>query len=157
MNLTQQQRVVLRAALFAETAPTLVAARTAGDAQAMADFYNTNSTFIVWRSSVPVTEMQASYVWSEIVALTPGQFNALSLMQAQGALTPSVPNVRTGMGTILASATATLAALTALAKRAATFGEKVFATGTGTSGSPGLLVAEGSITAQDIAQAWWGS
>lgn len=150
MQLTTAQIAALKAAYLAETAPAVVAARQAGNAQALADYYNQPSTFIVWRTSVSIAEMQAVYVWSEIVALSAGQFNALSLMQAQGALNPAVANVRSGMGTILAAAPNTLAALTALAKRPATLGEKVLASGTGTNASPGTLGVEGAFTEREF-------
>lgn len=151
MLLTSIQAATLKAAMLADANPTLVAARQAGNAQAIADYYNTASAFIVWRTSVAVSEMQGSYVWSEIIALTQGQFNALSLVQAQNTLNPSVANIRTGMAAIFTSSPNTLAALTALAKRAASNVEKLFATGTGTNGSPGILVVEGLLGAGDIA------
>ena len=148
--LSSAQLTALKAAINAESTPAFVTARQALDWAAMASFYNAASAFIVWKPSLTVAEMQSVYVWSEILLLTPAQYNALTLMQAQGVLTPSIANVRTGMAAILAGATNTLSALTVLAKRAATNGERVFATGTGTSGSPGALVVTGAMTERDL-------
>lgn len=153
-NLSAAQLIALKSAINAETNPAVVTARQQLDWAAMEAFYNTASNFIVWKPSLSVAEMQSVYVWSEILALTPAQFNALTLMQNQGFLTPAVANVRTGMAAILAGAANTLTALTALAKRAATNGERVFATGTGSNGSPGNLVATGLITERDLTLAF---
>jgi hypothetical protein len=149
-NLSTAQLAALKAALLSESDPVFVAARQALNWPAMIAFYNSDSSFVVWRSAVTVAEMQSVYVWSEILLLTQQQFNALTLMQSQGVLTPAVGNVRTGMAEILAAAPATLAALSALAKRPALRGERVFATGTGTTNSPGNLVIEGAVTERTL-------
>jgi hypothetical protein len=152
-NLTPSQLGSLKAAMLAETAPGFIDALQSLNWPAMVAFYNGASSFVVWKSSITVAEMQAVYVWSEILLLTPQQFNALSLMQNQGVLSASVPNVRTGMSAILGAAPNTLAALTALAKRPATRAESVFATGTGTNGTPGTLVLEGAVSEQVLTAA----
>jgi hypothetical protein len=148
--LTAAQLTTLKVAILAETDAGFVVARTALAWPDMVAFYNTDSAFIVWKPVLTVAEMQAVYVWSEILTLTPAQFNALTLMQNQGVLAPSVNNVRTGMAAILSGAPSTLAALTTLAKRPALRGERVFTTGTGTTGSPGALVVTGKMTERDL-------
>lgn len=153
MSLTPAQLVTLKAAIAAEVDVPFAADRAAGNTGAMAVFYNGASTFIVWRTRVPVAELQGAYSWPEIIALTSGQEAALNLMLSLGYLNASDSNVRSGMSSIFTSAPTTLTALTALGKRAATRGEKAFATGTGTTVTPGLLVFEGSVSGDDIVAA----
>jgi hypothetical protein len=52
--LTTPQLQTLKAAILAETDPAFVQARTLGQTSVMRDFYNANSTFVVYKTSETV-------------------------------------------------------------------------------------------------------
>ena len=157
MALTSAQLVTLKAAIAAETNPTLVAARTAGATGAMADWYNLASTFVVWKTSVPVAQVGNAMDSVEVAGLTTANTNRLQVMAAYAgvAFNPSVANVRAGFDSVFSGAGGvnTRAALLALWKRFATNAEKLFATGNGADATPGALVFEGNVRNEDIVAA----
>lgn len=124
---------------------------TADGWQKIADAYNVVGTFVVWRTSVPPTDYRGQIVWTEVSALSVGLARIWEWVSGVNTLPINAadPNVRTGIATAFAGLT-TLTNLTAVAKRFATRGEKLFATGTGTSGSPGTMGPEGVVTAANI-------
>ena len=128
---------------------------SAGQVNIIAAAYNVVYTpdFYVWKTSVSVSELHDVYVWTEMDTLTQAKYNQLTLLLSQGSVNPSKSNVRQGMNDIFTALTSTKAAITPILKRLVTKGEKLFATGTGTTGTPGQLVFEGSITSQDIYEA----
>jgi len=65
---------------------------------------------------------------------------------------PSDLNIRAAFSEIFGAGTSTTQ-LAAAAKRLVTKGEKLFATGTGSEVSPGLLTFEGNISPQDVYEA----
>lgn len=162
MNLDASQRATLKAAILAETDPTVTAALAIRNDVAIANWYNAASTFIVWKTSITRKEMHNAYVWTEMDSFTNGakqfQFN---LLISEGTVNPSDANVRQGFQDIFSGAglATTRAALIALAKRAATKAEALFATGTGTDGSPGTLgvnangYVEGALSYNDVSLA----
>jgi len=123
-------------------------------AEAIAQAYNLPATpaFTVWREEVGVQEIKANILWADYITATPGLQMAFELMIADGTINPSDPNIRQGFAAIFSGTT--LTQLTAMAKRAATRAERIFATGTGSTGSPGTMVGSGPLSGRDILQAW---
>jgi len=145
-------------ALKADIQASFAAEYAAGQYNIIAEAYNALAApdFYVWKTSLAAKEMHESgYVWSELDALTQAKYNQLSLMLSQGVVNPSKANVRQGFLDIFAGAgfATTRTALVALAKRKATVAEKLFATGTGSEGSPAELSFEGSVSSQTIMEA----
>jgi hypothetical protein len=151
---------VLKAALLAETDPTFVTHRDNGDTTRMAEWLNGDSAFIVWKTRLTVKEMASAYVWTEMDSFTnAAKQYQFTLMREAGEINPADANVRSGLNEIFAGGglATTRANLVALCKRAATRGEKVFATGTGTDGSPGTLTFEGALSSTDVANALYNT
>ena len=153
MPLTSQQLATLKADILAN--PPLSSQPNSGDGnRAIADYYNTATSHIVWRSSVSVDAMLDVFVWTEIDALAAGKARIWQWMSQLGVLRPSKPAIRQGLSDAFsAGAPNTLTAITVLFKRAATAAEKLFATGTGTNISPATMAFEGLITHDDVEQA----
>ena len=169
----------LKAAINAETDPTFVGYRTSGSTGLMADWYKGASTFIVWRSTTPTNDIGAAITWANFtpsdapdstqiwtnraLACQGKQFNLQNLLlAAAGSAATGLPNIRAGLTDLLQNIPAgTGGALLGAGwsnvksaiSRAANRGEKVFATGTGTSGSPGDLGWEGEISDSDVVRA----
>lgn len=150
--LTTEQATTLAQAIRADTDPAVVAALEIRNDVLLADLYNAASTFIVWRTNLSPTEYREAIVWTEVDALTAGKARIWEWV-TQNMTAPidaSKANVRQGLMDCWASNTTTRIQLTAAAKRAATKTEKLFATGTGTSASPGTLGWEGTLTYTDV-------
>lgn len=62
MNQTQLQ--ALKAAILAETDPTFVDYRTQGSTGLMAEWFNGASSFTVWRSVTPATDIANAVTWA---------------------------------------------------------------------------------------------
>src|SRR5687767_3293523 len=119
------------------------------------DAYNAAASpaFVVWRSNVPVDEMTNVFVWTAIDALSVGKARIWDWMSRAGVIDASNSNVRQGFVDAFGGRSATVTAVTPVMKRNATRAEKLFATGTGSSGSPGTMGFEGQVTAADISAA----
>lgn len=148
--LTTEQMQTLKSAILAD--PTQANNVTIQDYSAIADWLNSASTYIVWRTEIPVAEYRDALVWTEVDGLTAGKariwewVTGLMTLPLQAAKIA----VRQGLADCWASNTVTRAQLLVVAKRAATVAEKALATGTGTTATPGNLGWEGSISAYDI-------
>jgi|SRR5687768_12241014 len=162
--LQPSQLSVLKAAIAAETDATFVELRTAGAAGAMAEWYNQDhATFIVWKTRLTehdIVDLTSStgttWSWTAYIARSQAERDAWArIFNGTFTINPSIQQVRSGIADIFSgpSGTAQIAHLLAMAKRPAKRGEKLFATGTGTSASPGLLTFEGDITVEDIVYA----
>jgi hypothetical protein len=179
MALTTAQLQTLKSAILAETDTTFVGYRTAGSTGLMADWLNGDSAFYVWRTATPASTVSNAVTWANFTPLdSPDgsatwqtralacqgkQFNLQNmLLAAQGAIASGLANVRAGWqdattnipsgaaGALLSGGWATIRDSF---KRAATRGEKIFATGTGTFATPGDLVWEGRVAEYDVVQA----
>ena len=143
------QATTLRNAALAE--PTLSTAITNGDDVTVANWFNAASTFIVWKNSIPCKELSdGAIVWTAVDALTNGKARIWDWLCRYETINPSKANVRQGLQDAFGAGSATVVAATPLLKRAATNAEKALATGTGTTGAPGLLTFEGSISVNDV-------
>ena len=156
MHFTPAQIQTLRTAILAETDPTFVGYRNNGQTTLMAAFYNANSTFIVWKTSVTRNEVGKTFVASALAAITAGNNDKLANFAAWNeTVNPSRADQRQFFDDIfsVAAGASTRAALLALWKRPATRVERLFATGTGTDATPGLLTLEGFVDDADISAA----
>lgn len=158
MPLTAPQLVTLKAAVLAD--PQFAAAIAVQDWPAISDVLNAtfSPTFTVWRSSVPRAEIlrDAGYDWTRVDNLSVGKARIWDSMFADGPINPSFANVRTGVDTVWVGTQADLnvkAVVYVHLKRAAKYGEKVFASGTGTDPSPATMAVEGNIAATDVQKA----
>jgi hypothetical protein len=135
----------------------------------IARLYNLNPAvdFWVWRTKVSKDELVGStsvdgttFSWTGTGYITRAQgerdaFNAI--FDGNGFVNPSLASVRQAFADIFSGNTAPAPAnrthLNTVARRKATRFEKVFATGTGSTASPGLLVIEGRVSADVVSQA----
>ncbi len=155
-NLTPAQLLTLKAAILAETDPTFVADRAAGATGAMADFFNaSHPTYVVWKSSVPLTQVVANVDGVELVGLTSVKLAAYQCLLLAGSVNPSSDRTRAGFDQVFSAAggATTRPLLLALWKRAARRIESLYAAGTGTNAVPATLVYEGTITSAHISEA----
>lgn len=151
MALTTAQKTTLKADILADP---VAAQLLTDDLNALAALYNQPATpeFIVWRTNVSTAEIRAVLVWSEYDGLSVSKQNAFSFLCSNHLVDASLPNVRSGISSIFGAPgqAGNLAALIAVAKRPATRAERLFATGTGTTGSPGTMTFEGFVTSGDL-------
>lgn len=156
MVLTTTQLTTLKTAINAEIDPAFVALRTANNEDGMAAWYNAPSTFVAWKTSVSISATGAVFNGAEWGAMTSANHTRLqTVAQYLASYNPGLADVRAMFNDIWSGAGGALtrAALLVFWKRLALRGEKVFATGTGSDASPGLLVIEGNITSQNISDA----
>jgi hypothetical protein len=150
--MTPAQLATFKAAILAQSAVSAYVA--AGNDTMTAAWYNQPSSFIVWRTNVTVAEITAgAIVWIDVAALTVGNARVWEWMRTLPIIDASQANIRTGFSAAFGAGSATVTAALPIIKRAATNAEAVFATGTGTTATPGLLVFEGQVTENMIAQA----
>lgn len=156
--MTPAQPQTLKTAILAETDPAFVALRNAGATGAMADFYNVAGTFVVWRTSITRIEAQSvGFDWTQVDNLTVGQariwfdglFAGTPLNASDEGQRAGVSEAWKGTAAKVAVATFVLSKCKRFAKR----GERLFATGTGTDATPGLLTFEGNVTNDNVVRA----
>lgn len=164
MSLTLQQRATLAADIISSTDPAVVAARAnpRNDTE-LTRLYNLPSTFIVWRTLVTESEITrntsaeaTTWSWTAYIARSQGERDAWARMfNGVQSVNPSLLNVRNAFADIFSGApgAAQRTHLQAVCKRPALRTEALFATGTGTTTTPGLLGWEGSITTEDMGKA----
>ena len=112
---------------------------------ALRDYFNEDSSFVVWRTNATVRSIvENGFTWTAIDSLTVGKARIWDWMTrsyggmgGEPTINPSKTNVRQGLQDCFGS---TQPNITPHLKRPATKGEAVFATGDGTTASPGLLV-----------------
>lgn len=178
MNLTPAQLLTLKAAIAAETDPTFVANRNAGATGAMSSFYNEDSAFVVWRTTTTVDSIMNAIAWANLtptdtpdgtqtwmnraLACQGKQFNLQTILTGRTQIASANATIRNGIQDALTAIPSGAGGATvgggwnnvqAVLQRAARRGEALYATGTGTAQSPGALVAEGTITNENVVQA----
>jgi len=129
---------------------------TPDSAFAIAEAYNqeSNPTYVVWKTAVGIDEiMNNGFVWTAVDGLTNGKARIWEWMTRLGTINPSKANIRQGLQDAFGAGSAMSNAIAPHLKRSASRVERLFATGTGTTQSPGTLVFEGRITYQDIQEA----
>lgn len=148
------QATTLRTVALAE--PSIAQAIANGDDSSVSDWFNTASTFIVWKTTLQEVDVLQTdgFNFSLVDGLTAGKRDEWTLfLFREGKCNPSKANIRAGFLDIwsgTAAKTAVYNAIIELSKRSATNAEKALATGTGTTGAPGLLTFEGSISVNDV-------
>jgi len=110
--------------------------------------------FHIWKSDVdPVDIMKNGMDWTMIDNLTVGKARIWEWMTKLGTFDASKPNIRAGIDAAWVGTAAMLAVRAQIythCNRVATRGEKVLATGTGTTASPATASFEGQLTYHDI-------
>lgn len=177
-GLTQAQLLALKTSIFAQTDLTFVGWRNEGATGLMAEWYNAPSTFTVWRTVTPLTEVADAITWAaftptdapdgtaawqtKALACQGYQFNVQNMLlvaQQFGGVSSGRAKVRQGWqdstqsipsGVGGVSQSAGWAQIRLAMQRAARRGEALYATGTGTVATPGTLVYEGQISDQDV-------
>lgn len=158
----QPQKDALKAAVLAE--PTIADCVTGGNDVCVADWLNSASLFIVWRTRVTQEEYQTAvstggltFDWSGTggyIARSQGERDAWRTMFSSGSVNPSNSNVILAFNDIFsgsgAGAINNRTHLAALSKRFASMAEKTLSTGTGTTLAPGTLTWEGRVSINDI-------
>lgn len=160
MALTSAQLTVLKTAILAETDPTFVTLRQTNDETGMANWYNIDSGFVVRRSSVLSSSIGPVLNYVAVSSLTTANRDRATtfILLNPVSFSPTV-DIESYWETTFAGALGgeganTRAALQALWRRTVNRVERLFCTGTGTQGTPGLLGDfEGTIRAQDISDA----
>jgi len=155
MALTSAQNATLKTNVEADPAFNGLPQNSDG-AFAVAAAYNMTASpqFVVWRTNVPVSDIvNNGFTWTAVDALTPSKARIWEWMKESGSINPSKVNVRQGLQDAFG---ATQPNIIPHLKRDATRAEALFATGTGTTGSPGTMTFEGSLSYSDvqIAMGW---
>ena len=96
--------------------------------------------------------------WTAFIARSVGERDGwVRMFNSSLTINPSLPNVRQGLADIFSgsanNAPAQRTHLLTMARRKASKLEALFATGTGTTASPGTMVIEGSLGYNEVAQA----
>lgn len=153
---TSTENATLKAAILAE--PSIQSCVANGQDACVADWLNSASSFVVWRTNVPADEYHNSaIVWTAVDGLTAGKARIWDWMSRYGTINPSKANVRQGFADAFGAASATTTAALVISKRNATQAEKLFATGTGTTGNPATLTYEGLVSETEVVQILRGS
>ena len=146
----------------------------------LARLLNLASTFVVWRSTTPADDVADAILWDRLTPVdTPDgsalqtnrlllcqakQMNLQVLLQGRSIIGTGRANLRNGLSDALLNVPSGVNGATqdagwiganrvkAVISRFATVAERVFATGTGTAGTPGVLVWEGDLTVSDIGE-----
>ena len=147
--MTPEQLATLKADILAD--PVLAAYPMNSDgAFAIATAYNlpANPAFTVWRTEVSVTEIvNNGFIWTAVDSLTVGKARIWDWMRESGVINPSKANVRQGLQDAFGTSQPNIAQHL---KRPASRVERLFATGTGTTGNPGTMAFEGPINYQTV-------
>lgn len=151
--LTLAQQQVLHDDIVADPAFNSVPTNADGHF-AIAAAYNLPAApaFIAWRTNVPTADCKKAMIWTEFVARSAGERDAWQFMLSNGFINAGDPNIRQGIQDVFSGpgGAASRAALVAIAKRAATRAEQLFATGTGSDASPATMTFEGALSFQDV-------
>ena len=177
MSMTTAQLATLKTAILADANLTaLVASFSTG---AIKDYLNTpTAAYYVWQTAVSTQTLYDNITWANFtpvdapdgtatwtnraLACQGKQFNVQIILQGRDTLNASKANVRAGLQDALTAIPSGVAGAnksggwtnvqTAM-QRLATNGEKVFASGLGTTASPSTLGFEGYIQDSDVVQA----
>jgi hypothetical protein len=130
--LTPTQTAIVKADILANSDMNAVAANTDGS-YVIKDLYNALASpdFLVWRTDVPVQDIFNAVDWTKY---TPTDVPRIDDTPAQAVLYQN---------------------RNAIMYRAATVAEKLLTTGAGTTGTPSLLVFEGTVTVGEVDHMLW--
>lgn len=158
MALTAAQLQALRAAIDADPVLAAIPLGSDGDFQIAAAFNQPASpAFYVWKTSVSVADAKDVLNYTAYIGRSQGERDAFAILFSNHVVNPSRANVRQAIQDIFSGPGATpvaqRAAFDALFKRTAKRGEALFATGTGSEGSPATMTFEGNVSYQDVGDA----
>lgn len=152
--LNAEQILALKTALLAE--PEVQIYITNGDDTGVANWLNTTTTFIVWKTYLSEEEIiqNDTFNFTLVDGLTAGKRDEWSnFLFKTGSCNPSKGNIRAGFLDVwsgTAAKTAVYNGIIAISKRFATNAEKILALGAGTDAVPGLLSFEGNISGNAV-------
>jgi hypothetical protein len=159
--LTPAQLQTLKADILAD--PVLAAIPNNSDGNTLiAAAYNAPASpdYWVWRSFVSDSELYeatspdgTTWSWSIYIARSQGERDAWrQMVNMKGGIDAALVNERTGIADIFSGAPglAQRTHLLAMGRRKATRGEKLFATGSGTTGSPSVMTVEEVFTYETV-------
>lgn len=158
--MTPAQLLTLKAAIAAD--PVLNAYPNNSDGAFDMSIYldgASSPAFIVWRTNVTRDGMTVEgFDWTQVDNLTTGQARIWDLLfdNSSRAINAGDLGKRAGLAECWKGTAAKVAVGTFVlskCKRTATRGERIFATGTGSDATPGVLVIEGTIAYQHIVAA----
>jgi len=161
MNLTLAQKQTLKADILADGALSSQPNTNAGNT-VIAEAYNAlaNPVFWAWRTAVSRADIynlhspdNTDWDWTIYKGQGVAEQNAWIQMFMADIADFSKANLRAGIGKIFGAANANTTHSLAVGRRQATRGERLYATGTGTSVAPGLFVLEGAMTVLNIEEA----
>lgn len=160
MALTAAQYTALQADILADPALSAIPNTPDGNFDIAAEYNKLSSVsgnppaaFTVWRTDVAVEDVKNAIVWTEYIAATSdAERDAQNLIISNGTVNAADPNIRQAFLDIYSGPqkATTRSNLTEISKREARRVEALFATGTGTTASPGTMVVEGTISFQDV-------
>ena len=156
-NLTPAQIAILRPVVLAE--PTLATARLTGDDATIAAWCNAQASpaFTVWKTNVSITAVGDKINGTELAGLSSLNTTRLQVViqLSPSGINPALADRRQFFDDIFSGAggTNTRVALAVIWSRTVTRFERIYATGTGTTGSPGTLVVEGTLTPSTVSAA----
>jgi len=161
--LNDAQITILANDINNSTDPEVIAARDTRNDTLMAEIYNRDSAYWVWRTSLTEEELVSDtspdgtvWDWTVFIGRSQGERDAFArIFNTDHTINPALAQVRSGLADIFSGPQGAdqRTHMLAMGKRLATRGEELFATGTGSSASPGTMDFEGAITIQDIGKA----
>ena len=159
MALTAAQRTTLAAHIRANTDPAVVAALSTRNDTKMQELYNAPSSFIVWKKSIPTSDVGVTVNYIAVEAMTDANRTRITTFYAMNPVSFAPRSdirsfwANTFSGALGGEGQNTRDALEALWRRQAKLAERVFVTGTGTTLAPGDLTWEGDVSVEDIGRA----
>lgn len=165
MALTVQQLGTLKAAIVADNTLNSLPNNTDSNIVIAAAFNaNASPDFWVWKQSITQNDVLnqvsvdgTTFDWASAggyIARSQGERDAFRQIFMAGAINPSLAKIRAAFDDIFsgsgAGGIANRAHIKAVSRRLAKRGEKLFATGTGSTASPAVLGFEGNITSADV-------
>lgn len=158
--LTPAQLTTLRTNILNSVDPEVIAARDIRNDNELARLYNLPSAFIVFKTSVQTMDIGKTINYVAYEAMTAGNISKLEgfIRLNPSSFLPTRSDIRAFFQNVFSGALGgegqnTRDAMEALYRRAALRIEQLFATGTGTTLSPGTLVYEGGVTVTEISTA----
>lgn len=112
--------------------------------------------YVVWRTNIPTHDVKDAIVWTEYINLGVGERGGFELMISNDIVDASSINIRQGIQDIFSGPNQadTRTNMVAISKRNARRIERILVTtGTGTSGDPGTMGYEGTISYRDVLEA----
>lgn len=150
-DLTPEQVTTLRN--LAQADQTAAGYMENGNDTQLAEWFNTPSAFIVWKTAVDPDEiMRNGMDWTRVDNLTNGKARIWDWLTKLGTFDAARANIRAGIDAAWVGTAADLAVRATVythCKRPATRAEGALATGVGTTANPGTMVYEGFLSANN--------